>query len=397
MGRRAGGVSRIVGASMVDRPRRIVFLITSSGMGGAERQVRLLAPALHRRGWRVGVISMLPLEAPIAELPGLGIPTRSLDMRRGLADPRAMLRLARILRRWRPDVVHAHMFHASLLARLSRLVVGTPVVISTMHSENQGAQWRYRVYRLTDGLSDVTTAVSSAVLDQAVHRGAVRADRIRVVRNGIDVSASEADPTARLATRTSLGLGDSFAWLAVGRFVEAKDYPNLIDAFGRARGSHPAARLLIAGSGPLEADLRGQIATAGLDSSVALLGLRSDVVDLMRAADGFVMASAWEGLPMVLLEAAASRLPIVVTDVGGCRDVVENGVTGLLVPPHDSDQLGRAMDQLMAMPPAERGAMGSAAAERVRRNFDLGAVVEIWESVYTGALGLGSDRAPRTR
>ena len=107
--------------------------------------------------------------------------TLSLEMRRGVPDPRALAHLARFLRRWRPDVLHAHMVHANLLARLSRLVAPTPVVISTIHNENEGGQWRYVAYRLTDRLSDVTTTVSRVALAEATRRGAAPAGSIVLV------------------------------------------------------------------------------------------------------------------------------------------------------------------------------------------------------------------------
>src|SRR5512141_2965276 len=107
---------------------RVAYLITSSGMGGAERQVCHLARAFHRRGWEVAAISMLPLERPVADLADDGIATLSLGMNRGVPDPRAIAALRRFLRSWRPDVLHAHMVHANLLARLTRLVGPVPVV-----------------------------------------------------------------------------------------------------------------------------------------------------------------------------------------------------------------------------------------------------------------------------
>ena len=150
---------------------RVAYVITSSGMGGAEQEVCHLAEEFRRRGWAVAVISMLALEAPVADLTALGVQTFSLGMRRGIPDPRAVVKLERILRHWRPDVLHAHMVHANLLGRLSRLIARTPFVISTIHNENEGAQWRYLAYRLTDGLSDVTTTVSKVAQVAATRRG----------------------------------------------------------------------------------------------------------------------------------------------------------------------------------------------------------------------------------
>jgi glycosyltransferase involved in cell wall biosynthesis len=139
---------------------------------------------------------------------------------------------------------------------------------------------------------------------------------------------------------------------------------------------------LIAGTGPLHSALQEQIVSSGLTSNVSLLGLRTDVPALMQAADGFVMSSAWEGLPMVLLEASASSLPIVATDVGGSRDVIAEGETGFLSPAREPSSLADAMLRLMALSPDERRAMGDGARQRVMRTFDVERVADRWEELY---------------
>lgn len=370
---------------------RLAYLITSSGMGGAEREVCHLAEEFRRRGWEVAVISMLALEPPISELRAAGVRTLSLGMRQGVPDPRALIRLGRFLRRWRPDVLHAHMVHANLLARLSRLVAPTPMVISTMHNEDEGAQWRYLAYRLTDRLSDVTTAVSHVAGEAAERRGAAPRGAIRVVPNGLDTSAYAADEASRERFRASLGLGDRFTWLAVGRLVEAKGYADMIDAFARLLRERPEAALLIAGVGPLEDDTRARARQAGIEDAVRLLGARPDVADLMRAADAFVMTSRWEGLPMVLLEAGASGLPVVATDVGGSGEAVLDGVSGYLTPVAEPEATARAMAMVMQLDPDDRRAMGAAARRHVLGTFEIGLVADAWERLYRRPAGASGD------
>ena len=354
-------------------------------MGGAEREVCYLAQTFRRRGWDVAVISMLPLEPPVSDLEADGIGTSSLGMRRGMPDPRALGRLRELIRRWRPDVLHAHMVHANLLARLTRLVVPTPIVISTIYSQDEGPQWRYVAYRLTERLSDVTTAVSQVAMAEAVRRGGVRASTALLVPNGIRTNEYVRDAPIRERTRASLGLADRFTWLAVGRLVEAKGYGDMIAAFRLACEHHPEAILLIAGAGPLEEQIRATARQAGIEESVSLLGLRQDVPALMQAADAFVMSSRWEGLPMVLLEAAASSLPIVATDVGGSRDAVLDGVSGYLTPVADPAAVGRAMRRVMELSVDERLAMGAAGRAHICLGFDIEVVADTWEGLYRGA------------
>jgi len=370
---------------MTRRPR-ITYLVTTSWTGGAERQVRDLALRMQQAGWDVTAVSMLPLGDSFGALRSHGIRTASLGMRRGVGDPRALVALGVLLRDTRPDVLHAHMVHANLLARLSRLIRPTPVVISTMHSQFQGHRWRMLAYRLTDRLGDATTAVSDVVRGDAIRLGAVAPDRIMTVPNGVELATFERNGSVRSRLRDELGIGDQFLWLAVGRLAEPKDYPNLLRAFARLGGSGEPGRLVIVGAGPDEDAIREELRDTGLEHQVRLLGQRADVADLMSAADGLVMSSAWEGLPLVLLEAAASSLPVVATDVGGNREAVEDGVTGFIVPSRDPAALASGMRRLLALSREERAAMGASARRLAVSRFDMGAVAHQWQNLYAALL-----------
>jgi glycosyltransferase involved in cell wall biosynthesis len=365
-------------------PRSVAYVITGTDIGGAERQVYELASAMRARGWGVGVVSMLPMHEQYLPLRASGVRLESLGMTRGIPDPRGLVRLARLLRAWRPHVVHGHMFHGIFLARLSRLLAPTTRVISTMHSQEQGAQWRYYAFRLTDSLSNVTSAVSRMAVDEAVRRHAVRRENILLVPNGIQTEQYDPHPALRDRMRSSLGLETRFTWLTVGRLMPVKRHTDLLAAVRIVREEDPDCRMLIAGKGDLHSALAEEIRDTGLTRNVSLLGLRRDVPALMQAADAFVMSSAWEGLPMVLLEASASSLPSVVTDVGGSRDVIIDGKTGLLSPAQDPVSLAAAMLRVMALPIHERRAMGAQARQRVTETFDMERVADSWETLYLG-------------
>lgn len=360
---------------------RVSFVTTSLMRGGAETQVFLLARELRERGHPVQVVSMRRPEAYVYDLEALGIETVDLGMRSGVPDPRALVRLARAWRRFRPDVAHAHMVHAVLLARLARPLARVPVLVSTAHNLTEGARWREFAYRATDRLGDLTTNVCQAAVDRYVAVGAAPRDRIVRMPNGLDVAGFDPDPAVRERVRAALGLtDDAFVWLAVGRLEPQKDVPSLLEA---ARTLPPAAVVVLVGEGPLHAELEARRDALGLDPArVRFLGARADVPDLMRAADGYVMSSAWEGLPMVLLEAGASGLPIVATDVGGNAEIVRDGATGRLVAPHDPAALAAAMAETMALPASERAAWGRSARAHVAAEFDLGRVVDAWIARY---------------
>ncbi len=363
-----------------------MYLVTSLDLGGAEQQVRLLAREFSRRGWQIDVVSMVEPDRPEPMLDAAGIVVSSLGMSRGLPDPRGLARFVRLVRRRRPHVIHAQMVHANLLASISHPFVRDPVVITSARSLNEGSRWRYVAYRMTHRLVDVVTAVSHAVADELVRRRAVAKGRIVVVPSGIDAAEHRRDAQLRAAVRGELGLGDFFVWLAAGRLVPAKAYHRLIDAFGEVHRGHPESALLIAGDGPLESMLRAAVTERGLLASVQLLGRRDDVPALMSAADACVMSSDWEGLPMLLLEAASASLPTVATDVAGNGEVVVDGETGYLVPAGDPMALARAMERVMDLTDAGRSALGEAGREHVAARFDLVMIADRWEAIYEAEL-----------
>ena len=366
---------------------RILLLSTSMGMGGADKQLLSAAQEMRARGREVRIVSLTPLGPMGLEARESGIPTESLDMRRGLPDPRGLLRLVRLVRAWRPDVIHSHMVHANLMARVLRLFVRVPVLVSTIHNVYEGGRLRMAAYRFTNGMVDHMTIVSQAAADRFVGDRIVPSELLTVVPNGVETELyRNLPPGTRDTTRRALGIGEEFLWLAVGRFEIAKDYPNMLRAFARVRERQPDAVLVIVGRGTLQGESEALAESLGLGGAVRFLGVRSDVPEIMSGADGYVMSSAWEGMPMVLLEAAAAGLPIVSTIVGGNHEVVCDGTSGLLVPPRDAAALGQAMLRLMALPDAERRAMGERGREHVRAHYGLSRVVERWEAIYRQVL-----------
>ncbi len=366
---------------------RILFLSTSMGMGGADKQLLSAAQELRARGHEVFIVSLTPLGAMGLEARAAGIPTESLEMRRGFPDPRGMARLLRMIRTWRPDVLHSHMVHANLMARAARLFVSIPAVVSTIHNIYEGGRLRMMAYRVTNGLVDHMTIVSDAAAERFIKERIVPRELLTVVANGVDTDEFSRLPAGtRESMRESLELGREFAWLAVGRFEIAKDYPNMLRAFATVRERSPQAILLLVGKGSLQGETEALVETLGLSGSVRFLGVRSDVPEIMTAADGYVMSSAWEGMPMVLLEAAAAGLPIVSTIAGGNQEVVRDEESGFLVPPRDSEALAVAMLRLMELPEAQRRSLGELGREHIRSHYGLTRVAERWEDLYREVL-----------
>ncbi len=365
----------------------LLFLITSLAYGGAERQLVQAAIRLKTRGWDIVVVSMLPPKAYVEELEKAGIPVHSLNIRRRVPDPLAIFRLARIIRKFKPHILHSHMVHANILGRVVRPLAPVPVLICTAHNIDErgkrgSGKWRILAYRFTDALCDLTTQVSQAGLERYVQIKAVPKYKIRYIPNGVDTERFRPNPEARKLLRKELGVDADFVWIAVGRFDPQKDYPNMLRAFSQLWKEKPKARLFIVGDGPLRPEMENLAKELSIDSQVKFLGIRRDVPDLLNAADAYVMSSAWEGMPNVILEAASTGLPIVATDVGGNSEIVVHGKTGFLVPPRDPTASAKAMLELVNLSEEERRKMGEEARKHTEENFNLERVVGMWETLY---------------
>ncbi len=383
---RAHGVGLPACRTNAGQAPTVLFVITWLTLGGAEIQTVRLAVGLRQRGWNVAVASMLPPDAFRETLTAAGVVTYELGMRRGVPDPRAILRLRKVIRALKPDIVHSHMFHANMLCRAARGLLGGAALVCTAHSlketsEAGGATWHKDfLYRATDRLADVTTIICEAAAERFIRVRAVPVSRLRVVPNGIDTNEFQRSPELREKMRQALGLGEEFAWVAMGRMVPQKDYPNLLNAFASVQPQ--TAKLLIAGDGPLNDRLRQMTVDLGIQDRVMFLGVRSDVNAVLNAADAFVMSSEVEGLSLALLEAASCGLPIVATDAGGNRDVVKNGVNGFLVPASNSAALAAAMNRCARLDGHHRAALSEASRSLVVERYGIDGILDSWEELY---------------
>lgn len=349
-------------------------------IGGAEQQVILLAKGLVRRGWRVTVIVLSGDGGTAASsLMASGVGFLRLNMRKGLADPRGWLQLREWVKREKPEILHAHLPHAAWMARLFRLRTPCRVVIDTLHSSSTGTAIRRAGYRMSDGLTDRVTAVSEAVADTHLSAKMVCPEKLRVLGNGIDLYRWCPDPRMRQEFRRELGLSGEFLWVAVGRLEAVKDYPTLLSAFAQLHGG---SHLAIAGAGPLKEELLRQARDLNISTRVRFLDFEPDVLRWLQAADGFVLASRWEGLPMVLLEAAACELPIAATAAPGTRELIVDGQSGFLSPVGDAGALAASMKRIQHLDPSERAAMAMRARIEIAGKFSLESALDRWESLY---------------
>lgn len=361
---------------------RIVHVIASLGMGGAEVLLAGLTRLQAERGEEVHIVTLLSRR--VVEIhPAVSVHDLS-DGGRPRNPLKLLSRLARKLDELAPDVVHSHMLHSNLLTRLARAGRHRYRLINTVHSAYETSSRLYRLgYRLLDPLSDATVFVSREAMDRYLEEHLSSAARSRIVYNGIDVSRFERTPGARDRSRSELGVSDATRLLiAVGRLEPEKDYPALLKAFARLRVTQPDTALVVAGTGYLQGELEGMARTLGIHTSVRFLGLRRDIPELLSASDVFVLSSAWEGFGLVIAEAMACGIPVVSTDCGGTAEVV--GDCGELVPPRDPIALASAIQRVLDLPPEEREALGRRARDRIVTRFSLQASLRAWDAMYRG-------------
>jgi len=306
-----------------------------------------------------------------------GIPFYPLELAAGFS-----LAAIRQLRRLLPgvDILHVHGARAALFGRLAAWSLGgqRPRVVYSIHGfaaphyPVPRRQVLLAVEKALAAVTDLWICVSHAEKEALLTAGVADAGRTHVVWNGIDLQRFAAATVRAHEVRLALGVStDSFLVTTICRLFRPRDFPTLLAAFSQVHEKLPHAHLWIVGDGPLRPQIEESLATLHLEGSVHLLGMRRDVPQILRATDVLVLSSkGWEGLPLTVLEAMASSLPVVASDVGGTREAVVDGETGLLFPPLDVTALVRHILTLAA-DPALAQRMGRRGQARVQEFFTL--------------------------
>lgn len=361
---------------------KILYVITGLGGGGAEKVVSDLADQMHQIGHEVkiayltGDISVRPKSDQI-EIIYLGL-DNILDLFN------SCVKYKKLILSFRPDVIHSHMIHANIFARINRFISHVPKLICTAHSNNEGGRLRMIAYRLTHFLADLTTNVSDNASLTFQKLGAVPKNEIKTIYNGIDLDHFFFCQNLKKITRKELNLNENtFVFLAVGRFHIAKDYPNLIQAFSflnQKIDQKTEVHLLIAGEGELKTEIIEQVEHMSLTNKVTFLGRRNDIRNLMCATDFFVLSSSFEGFGLVVAEAMACKSFVISTDCGGTAEIMGN--TGFLVPPKDSLALADAMFKAISLSEEYINTNNIRARKRVEQEFSLQTVINKWLNIY---------------
>jgi len=373
---------------------RVAILIDTLQIGGAQKLVTLLASAVPKESIHPTVISFRanPAPANLDVLHAAGVDVMTFASR-SLLDLKRLRQLIRFLRAEKFDLIHTHLSYANILGCLAGFFAGIPVIAtlhSTSHDSRRTAYFVTRLERIIlRHFARQIVAVGYTVAD--AHQNHLGSRPVNVIPNGVPVPPpilSQAREDLRLAI-----VGDERrpVIISVGRFVEAKGYENMIEAFAILHRQDPRPVLVIAGSGRLLDPIKNKIAEMQLGESVRCLGERSDISQLLDASDIYLSSSHWEGLPVALLEAMMAGLPIVATSVGDIPHVVTADI-GILVPPRRPDCLAEALGDLVGAP--ERvSAMGKAARLRAMQEYSLESWVEKLTSLYEETLRSSRKRA----
>lgn len=329
--------------------------------------------------------------------------TRSMAVGQDVA---ALGELTGLFRRLRPDIVHTHNPKPGVYGRLAARAAGVPGIVNTVHGLYATADDSLARRAVVYGLERVASACSDAELVQnqedvaTLRRLGVPSSKLVTLGNGVDLARFRPDAADRRAVRSELGVDPEEVVVGVvGRLVWEKGYREVFAAAAALRGRLPHVRFVVAGptdEAKGDAVGAGDLRRAEAEGGIVFLGMRDDVERLYRGMDLYVLASYREGFPRSAMEAAASGIPVIATDVRGCRQVVDDGVTGLLVPPRDAQRLAAAVETL-ATDSVRRASMSEAALAKAAADFDQNTVIGKTLAIYARLAGaVAPQRLPDT-
>jgi glycosyltransferase involved in cell wall biosynthesis len=393
-------------------PIRILRVIARLNVGGPALHVSHLSRELDQRGYETTLVAGRVGQGEgsmeyFAEELGVQ-PLYVSELQREISaapDAFAVHRLVQLIRQFRPDILHTHTAKAGAVGRAAAMLAGSarpPVVVHTFHGHVLRGYFtpnRARVFqqieRILAHYSDALIAVSPQVRDDLVGLGVAPAGKIAVIRLGLDLERRVAtDPAARAVVRGKLAVPEEsflIGWL--GRMTEIKRANDLLTAFARLRKRGVDAHLALVGDGPLRGALEEFAAELGVSDRTRFVGFRESVGEFYSAFDAVALTSANEGTPVTVIEALASGLPVVATDVGGVADVVRDGRSGFLVAARDVGAIAERLEEL-AQDPELRTRMGQEGCRYVVPRYSVPRLVEDVDRLYRTLL---QQRQPTTR
>lgn len=380
---------------------KIMHVITTLGPAGAETTLCRIAAGMDTARFENEVVSLTGILDLADKMERIGIPVRTLRMKKGAPNPLPVLRLARWIRETKPDVIHTWMYHANLVGALAARMAGdVPVVWGIHHNSLDPRVNKRRTLLINRACALLSRRLPARIVccseaSQDLHRELGYApEKLDVIPNGFDLEQLRPNPAARRSLRADLGLpGDAGLIGMAARFHPHKDHRNFIRAAGRIHKRMPAIHFVLCGLNVTRANpqLMRWIQEEGIADCCHLLGVREDMPRFFAALDIATTSSLSEAFPVVIGEAMACATPCVVTDVGDSAMIV--GKTGIVVPAGDPEKLADAWTRLIDAGPEVRRRLGMAARARVEQKFALPLIVDRYQAVYEQLARRRSQRA----
>jgi glycosyltransferase involved in cell wall biosynthesis len=368
-------------------PKRVLFVLDTLDFGGTETQTVQVAQRLKAAGHQMTVACLHP-GGPLTEnLLNAGIRIVPFSTHGSLLSPRniwQLVRLALFIRREQFDVVHSHDLWANLTGVPAARLAGTALVFSSQR--DLAHLWWYtplrtKVIRLIHRMSTKVIANSDAVRDHVVNAFLIPLRRVCVIRNGVDVARFANTHASREQLFPGVRRQDKLVAVVANMHSDVKGHHDIVEAAKEVCRVMPQVKFVLIGDGEERPRISDHVRQLHLEENFLFLGRRQDVPDLLSCCDLFLLASRAEGFPNVVLEAMAAGLPVVATAVGGVVEIVEDGRSGLIVPPQCPQEMAKAIVRILSDP--ELGLrLAEAGQEQVRRQFSFERVVQELQAVY---------------
>ena len=366
------------------------FGVAGSSVHGVSRLFSWWFPRYDASRFDVSLCGLKRPEAASRLLQEQGIPVHHLG--RGRFDPRVVADLVALGRRLRARILHVHGYAAADFGRIAARWLGARLVLHEHFADPSMPLYQGFADRVLAGYTDRAIAVSASTRDFLVRRRHVPEGRVHLIWNGAPLDEFAPVERARaLAVRREVGIPDEAIVVgAVGRLSEQKGHRYLLDAAAAVLPQRPSVQVLLVGDGHLEAPLREQARALGIADRVVFAGHRADIPAVLGVIDVLCISSLYEGTPLALFEAMASGKAIVSTAVDGCREILQDRATALLVPPGDAAGLAAALGRVLDQPNL-RADLG-AAARRASAPYDIRECVGKMEALYDEMLAEGDSR-----
>lgn len=360
----------------------VIHLVEDLKIGGAERVIADIVECLDRKRFEARVWCVTRGGETADELVEKGAEVKILGIS-SYYNPLNIIRLSRFLKKEEPDIIHTHGYFASVIGRLAAQKAGIPTIITHVHSTYREYKKRHiLIERYLSRCTHKIVCCSEAVRNFVTAHEKIKEEKTAVIYNGADEErfSPGGDPSS---ARARLGIDRGSPVVGtVSSLTPHKGQEFLVQAAARIRETHPSAKFLIVGDGPLRRSLEEQAQRLSLQSSLIFTGARRDIPEMLSLMDIFVLpSSSREGLGMAIIEAMAMEKPTVATDIGGIPEAVLDGETGLLVRPRDSDALARAIIELIDDPERAK-AMGKKGRDRFVQKFTRKRMLSDIEDLY---------------